>query len=156
MKIFKVRGVGAALLLVACGSSRLPRPVAFDPAVTVRFAGAPAIRTEVARTQDQRRRGLMQRTSVPEGTGMLFLFPHRVTVGFWMKGTLVPLSIAYVDGATVVSTAEMTPCGSGHCPDYDPAGPYTMAVEAPAGFFPSHGVHAGTTVTVDGATAAPT
>ena len=148
----------AALLLAACANgTALPKDPegGFDPAVTVTFAGAPPLAVEVARRPDQRARGLMQRTAVPEGTGMVFLFPRRVTVGFWMKGTLVPLSIAYVDGDRVVSIAEMTPCTKDPCRDYPPDGPYTMAVEARAGFFPGHGVHAGTTVTLTGGTQPP-
>jgi uncharacterized membrane protein (UPF0127 family) len=151
-------GLAATLAISGCaGHAPLPATPAggFDPAVTVTFEGAPPIRAEVARRPDQRARGLMQRTAVPDGTGMAFLFPHRVSVGFWMKGTLVPLSIAYVDGDRVVSTAEMVPCRRDPCRDYPPAGEYTMAVEAPAGFFPGHHVVAGTPVTVTGATRPP-
>jgi uncharacterized membrane protein (UPF0127 family) len=97
----------------------------------------------------------MQRTSLPEDTGMIFLFPDRTNVGFWMKGTLIPLSIAYVDRGTVVSVAEMTPCKVADCPTYEPGGMYTAAVEAPAGFFPDHGVTAGTRMTVTGPTTPP-
>ena len=128
----------------------------FDPPVTVRVEGAPPLRAEVARRPDQRSRGLMQRRTLAEGTGMVFLFPSRARGGFYMLGTLVPLSIAYVDGDRVVSTAEMAPCPDQTCPTYPPDGPYTMAVEAPAGFFPDHGVKAGTRVTIDGATEEPT
>lgn len=127
----------------------------FDPAVTVTFEGAPPLRAEVARTREQRARGLMQRRELPDGTGMIFLFKGRTTVGFWMKGTLIPLSIAYVDGDRVVSTAEMSPCTSDPCPDYPAAAPYTVAVEAPSGFFPSHGVGPGTRMTLAGPTAPP-
>jgi uncharacterized membrane protein (UPF0127 family) len=156
----RLRSALACLALVACshgGGSTLPaRPAGgFDPAVTVTFAGAPPLAAEVARRADQRARGLMQRTSLPDGTGMIFLFPGRVTVGFWMKGTLIPLSIAYVDGDRVVSTVEMVPCTADPCPSYPPKGPYTAAVEAPAGFFPGHGVVAGTRMTVTGPTGTP-
>jgi hypothetical protein len=157
------RALPLLLLAAACarggGSepSGLPAPPAggFDPPVTVTFEGAPPIRAEVARTTEQRARGLMQRTEVPEGTGMVFLFAEPSRGGFWMKGTLVPLSIAYVNGDRVVSTAEMTPCRADPCPTYDPTGPYTMAVEAPGGFFPKHGVGPGTRVRVDGPTTPP-
>ena len=157
----RLRSLAAALLLAACSSgsptSDLPDSPAggFDPVVTVTFEGAPPIRAEVARRSDQRQRGLMQRRELPEGTGMLFLFPQRSSGGFWMKGTLIPLSIAYVDGDRVVSTTEMTPCTADPCPTYAPAAPYTAAVEAPAGFFPKHDVRAGTRMTVSGATNAP-
>jgi uncharacterized membrane protein (UPF0127 family) len=155
----RLRAVLAALALVACAGESPDLPAAptggFDAPVTVTFAGAPPIKAEVARTREQRARGLMQRTSLAEGEGMVFLFAGPVNTGFWMKGTLIPLSIAYVDRDRVVSTHEMAPCTEDPCPTYEPAGPYTLAVEAPGGFFPDHGVKAGTKVTLVGATAAP-
>lgn len=125
--------------------------------MTVTFDGAPALSVEVASTPAQREVGLMHRAVLPAGTGMLFVFPGPTTGGFWMKNTLVPLSIAYVDGDRVVSTAEMTPCppAAPDCPTYPAAGPYTAAVEAAAGFFPSHGVGPGTRMRVAGPTPAP-
>src|SRR5919108_117024 len=91
-----------------------------------------------------RARGLMGRAAVPPGSGMVFLYPGDVREAFWMKDTLVPLSIAFVaaDGR-VVSVAEMTPCRADPCPTYEPAGPYRYAVELAAGAFPAAGVAAG-------------
>ena len=82
----------------------------------------------------------MGRTEVPQGTGMVFLYPADVAGAFWMKNTLVPLSIAFVaaDGR-VVSVAEMTPCKADPCPSYAPAGPYRYAVELAAGAFGAAG-----------------
>ena len=125
--------------------------------VRVSFNGAPTLAVEVASTPEQRALGLMHRAEVPVGTGMLFLFPGATTGGFWMKNTLVPLSIAYVNGDRVVSTAEMAPCppAATQCPTYEAAGPYTSAVEARAGFFPSHGVRPGTRLFVSGTIPTP-
>jgi uncharacterized membrane protein (UPF0127 family) len=102
------------------------------------------VRLEVAADPAARARGLMGRERVPPGTGMVFLYPADVREAFWMKDTLVPLSIAFVaaDGR-VVSVAEMTPCRSDPCPTYPPAGPYRYAVELGAGAFPSAGVGPG-------------
>ncbi|HVE98584.1 MAG TPA: DUF192 domain-containing protein [Mycobacteriales bacterium] len=133
-----------------------PPPVGgFDPPVEVRFDGAPPLTVEVARRPDQRARGLMQRPALGERSGMLFLFPERGAGGFYMLGTLIPLSIAYVDGDRVVSTAEMTPCPGQDCPTYAPAASYTIAVEAVAGFFPRWDVRAGTRMRIVGSTRAP-
>ncbi len=136
---------------------RLPAPPSggFDPAVQIIIDGAPTLIAEVARRPDQRARGLMQRTSLAADAGMVFLFPDRAEGGFYMLGTLIPLSIAYVDGDRVVSTVEMVPCPGQQCPTYPPGGPYTMAVEAVAGFFPRYGVKAGTKIRVVGETAPP-
>jgi uncharacterized protein len=105
------------------------------------------VRLEIAADPAARARGLMGRREVPEGTGMVFLYPEDVAEAFWMKNTLVPLSIAFVaaDGR-VVSVAEMTPCEADPCPSYAPAGPYRYAVELGAGAFPAAGVGKGANV----------
>jgi uncharacterized membrane protein (UPF0127 family) len=120
------------------------------PAGTVAYrllpaGGAPqTVRLEVAADPAARARGLMGRSEVPPGRGMVFLYPEDVRESFWMKDTLVPLSIAFVaaDGQ-VVSVAEMTPCRADPCPTYAPAGPYRYAVELRAGAFPAAGIGAG-------------
>lgn len=116
-----------------------PGPEPGAPTVTyqLRGDGEPvSVQVEVAATPEQRRQGLSNRRSVPEGTGMVFLFPEDDTGGFWMRETLVPLSIAYVaaDGR-VVSVHEMTPCTADPCPVYEPAGPYRYVLELPAGAY---------------------
>jgi uncharacterized protein len=105
------------------------------------------VRLEVAADPATRARGLMEREEVPPGTGMVFLYPEDVAEAFWMKNTLVPLSIAFVaaDGR-VVSVHEMTPCKADPCPSYAPAGPYRYAVELAAGSFPGAGVGPGSRV----------
>jgi uncharacterized protein len=102
------------------------------------------VRLEVAADPATRARGLMGRERVPPGSGMVFLYPGDVREAFWMKDTLVPLSIAFVaaDGR-VVSVAEMAPCTADPCPTYAPAGSYRYAVELAAGAFPAAGVGAG-------------
>jgi uncharacterized protein len=102
------------------------------------------VRLEVAADPATRARGLMEREQVPKGTGMVFLYPADVAGAYWMKNTLVPLSIAFVaaDGR-VVSVAEMTPCKADPCPSYAPAGPYRYAVELAAGSFGDAGVGTG-------------
>jgi uncharacterized protein len=121
------------------------------PSVTYRLEppGRPAltVRLEVAADPAARARGLMGRRRVPLGTGMVFLYPTDVTEAYWMKDTLVPLSIAFVaaDGR-VVSVAEMAPCPADPCPSYAPAGPYRYAVELAAGAFAAAGVGPGARV----------
>lgn len=105
------------------------------------------VRLEVAADPASRARGLMGRGKLPQGTGMVFLYPADVTEAYWMKDTLVPLSIAFVaaDGR-VVSVAEMTPCAADPCPSWAPAGPYRYAVELPGGAFGAAGVGKGAKV----------
>lgn len=138
-------------------------PVLADPTATTAAPGTAAgtvdyrlepadgdpvtVRLEVAADPASRARGLMEREQVPPGTGMVFLYPDDVAEAFWMKNTLVPLSIAFVaaDGR-VVSVAEMTPCKADPCPSYAPAGPYRYAVELAAGSFGAAGVGPGARV----------
>jgi uncharacterized protein len=111
----------------------------------LRGAGQPVtVRLEVAPDPPSRTRGLSGRTSVPPGTGMVFLYPQDTTGGFWMKDTLVPLSIAFVaSSGKVVSISEMVPCTADPCQVYDPGAPYRYAVELPAGGFAAAGVGPG-------------
>ena len=144
-----------ALALVSAGRDRAAAPPMGDPApggpagtATYRLlpdgGRAQTVRLEVAADPAARARGLMGRERVRPGSGMVFLYPGDVREAFWMKDTLVPLSIAFVaaDGR-VVSVAEMAPCRADPCPTYEPAGPYRYAVELAAGAFPAAGVGAG-------------
>ncbi|HEX9343274.1 MAG TPA: DUF192 domain-containing protein [Actinomycetota bacterium] len=121
-------------------------------------SGRPAVgvSVEVAATPAARERGLMGRTSVPAGTGMVFLMPSDTTVRFWMKDTLVPLSIAFVaaDGH-VVEVDEMPPCHANPCPTYGPNRPYRSAIELAAGGFSRAGIHPGDLVVPEDPTSLP-
>jgi uncharacterized membrane protein (UPF0127 family) len=89
----------------------------------------------LADTLERRQRGLMTVTDPELGgyDGMLFRFDAPSDVGFWMRNTPQPLSIAYVgDGGELVSTTDMTPCeDSPDCPSYPAAGPFRWAIEVP-------------------------
>lgn len=61
---------------------------------------------EVASTIAQIEQGLMYRTSVPEGTGMLFLFPAPQDIDFWMKNTLVPLDMLFINEHGIIINIE--------------------------------------------------
>lgn len=116
-----------------------------EVAVTVEAPGADGATRDycllLAETQEQRQRGLMDVTDPQLGgyDGMLFRFESEVEVGFWMKDTPMPLTVAYIgaDGG-LVSTADMEPClgeaaAASNCPSYPPDGPYLRAVEVPQG-----------------------
>jgi uncharacterized membrane protein (UPF0127 family) len=59
--------------------------------------GTRLARVEVVSDDRLRQRGLMYRESLPKDEGMLFLFPTKRSLSFWMRNTLIPLSIAYID-----------------------------------------------------------
>jgi uncharacterized protein len=117
--------------------------------VTLRGAGGSArVDARVAATSEQLRRGLMHVPELPTGTGMLFLFDGERTGAFWMKDTLVPLDIAFVDvDRTIAAIRTMTPCTADPCPTYDPEVAYATALEVPSGFFADAGIEVGDRLT---------
>lgn len=104
----------------------------------------------VADDAELRSVGLMNRADLPDDAGMLFVFEGPVSGGFWMKNTLLPLTIAFVgqDG-TVQQLIDMDPCTADPCPRYEPERPYRYAVEANRGFFATHDISPGWTLEVD-------
>lgn len=65
---------------------------------------------EIARTQEERNFGFMERKKIPDGTGMLFIFEFDQKLSFWMKNTPHPLSIAYIDSNGIIREIyDMTP-----------------------------------------------
>lgn len=121
----------------------LVRPDGSQVAVDVRVAATPAARS----------RGLQGVTALPSGAGMLFTFPEAAAHGgFWMRGTLVPLDIAFVAAGEVIAVATMRPCPADPCPITRPDGPYDAALEVPAGWLAEAGVGPGARLRVlDGA-----
>lgn len=116
--------------------------VALGAAVSAQAAGGPAqaalrldgslFRPELATTPSERAFGLMKRRKAPRD-GMLFVFPRDTTGAFWMKNTLVPLTIAFFDlNGKRVRKLSMTPCRRDPCPLYEPGRRYRFALELPA------------------------
>lgn len=71
------------------------------------FGGKHPVDVEVAWTRDQRTRGLMWRTALPEGKGMLFIFSKDSWLSFWMKNTLIPLDMIFIrSDMTIVGIVE--------------------------------------------------
>ncbi|MGI8709343.1 MAG: DUF192 domain-containing protein [Actinomycetota bacterium] len=99
---------------------------------------------EVAETDEDRAQGLMGRTSLPDDHGMVFIFFEEHLGGFWMKNTLIPLSIAFFgqDGE-ILEILDMKPCKKDPCPTYDPGVPYWGALEVNRGAFGAWGVSVG-------------
>lgn len=107
---------------------------------------------EVADSPDERAIGLMGRTDLAAGTGMAFLFDRPEAVRFWMKDTLIPLSIAFWDASgTIVAILEMVPCAADPCPTYGPDVPVVGALEVEAGALSAAGVAVGDLVVLVGA-----
>lgn len=102
------------------------------------------ILAEIADEPEAQSRGLMYRTELPAGEGMLFVFPDEAPRGFWMKNTLIPLDILFFDASGAwVSGTTMTPCEEDPCPGYPSNGGAKYALEIPAGFITEQGVGVG-------------
>ena len=104
-------------------------------------AGMHRIEAEVASNSGDRATGLMHRPSMPAQRGMLFVFPEAGVQCFWMKNTLIPLSIAFLDDAgRIVQIADMQPQSlDNHCS----VKPVRFALEMNAGWFKSRGLTTG-------------
>jgi uncharacterized protein len=104
------------------------------------------VEVEVADTDAERQTGLMGRTVLPEDAGMLFVFEGEQALSFWMKDTLIPLSIAYIDTeGRIVDIQEMQPLDD-VLPHYVSAEPAQYALEVNQGFFEERGVTVGDSV----------
>jgi uncharacterized membrane protein (UPF0127 family) len=137
-----MRGLALALLVLcaACGGGDGGQPtVSIDTA-----GGEITVPVEVADTPAKRERGLMGRQSLASDAGMLFVFPKDSKDAFWMKDTLIPLSIAfYDDRGRILSLLDMEPCRSQPCPLYSPGAAYRGALEVNRGAFDRWGVRVG-------------
>ena len=139
----------AVLALVAASAFSAPRP--FERARVEIRTGERVVRldVELARTERQRALGLMHRTSLRARAGMLFLFARDSRVGFWMKNTRIPLSIAFIDRRGVIlRILDMAPCRRDSCPLYDPGVTYRSALEVNRGSFVRWRVRPGDVVRV--------
>jgi len=99
------------------------------------------LEVELAQTDQQQQRGLMERTELGKNRGMLFVFDQEQPLSFWMKNTLIPLSIAYIDeSGTIVDIQDMQPLDETSHPS---AGPAKYALEVNQGFFRENGINVG-------------
>lgn len=104
---------------------------------------------EIAQTDQARAAGLMNRESLAEDAGMIFVYFAPTRSGFWMKDTLIPLSIAFIDEEqTITQIIDMDPCTKDPCPTYTPDEEYTAALEVNMGAFEEWGIDVGDTVTI--------
>ena len=83
----------------------------------------------VANTPDEQARGLMFVKHLPKHDGMLFVWDHYVMEPFWMKNTLIPLTILFIKDGKVIKQMNMRPCHAIVCPLYNPNAEYNMALE---------------------------
>jgi uncharacterized membrane protein (UPF0127 family) len=120
---------------------------AADPALrTARIKVGPhPLRVEVVATDAERARGLMHREKLAQDDGMLFIFDEPAYHAMWMKDTLIPLSVAFVDArGMILSIHDMEPRT---LDSHISAGPSIYAIETNQGWFARRKVKVGDTVT---------
>src|SRR5213594_4620550 len=134
-----MRAAAAAALALAGCRDRGPVAVIRGP------GGAVEVSLEVAATRVEQERGLMYRTSLAEGRGMLFVFDADGNHSFWMKNTLIPLDLLFIarDGTVVGIHANATPLSMANIQVGKPS---RYVLEVPGGWAARHGIAAGAQV----------
>jgi len=131
-----------ALACVAPAAGQGPQP----PLPTTRLsAGIHLITAEVAATDPGRMRGLMFRESLAPNHGMLFVFDQKAIHCMWMRNTLIPLSVAFIDDeGAIVNIEDMAPrTETSHCARR----PVRFALEMEKGWFAKRGIGPGAKLT---------
>ena len=135
-----LRVLAASVLLAAVSASADTRLK-----TTTLKVGAHALNVEVVRTDEERARGLMFREKLERESGMLFIFDEPAYHSMWMKNTLIPLSVAFVDAqGTILNILDMEPQT---LDSHMSAGPSIYAIETNKGWFAGKRIKAGDKVT---------
>ena len=140
----QIRAAFAALVLAAsCAGS--PGPVARISSA----GGTVEVALEVADTPERQQRGLMYRSTLADGHGMLFVFDQDDDHNFWMKNTLIPLDMLFIaaDGRVVGVRAEATPLSTA---SIGVGTPSRFVLEVPGGWAARHRIAAGARVEFHG------
>jgi uncharacterized membrane protein (UPF0127 family) len=142
-------------LFSACGGTAhapTPTPISSDPPGLTRITfvnkdGSEVdLLVEVADEPAERSLGLMQRETLPEDQGMLFVFEQEGQHTFYMRNTLIPLSIAFVEGeGAIIEIEDMQPQTEDL---HSAAEPHLYAIEANQGWFEKNGISAGSEVRI--------
>jgi uncharacterized membrane protein (UPF0127 family) len=133
-----------ALAWLTATTAAWPQGQPQDLPATTLHVGMHNIRAQLALTPEQRQTGLMFRQSMPTHEGMLFVFEQAATQCFWMRNTLIPLSVAFLaEDGTVVNLADMKPqSDESHCSSK----PVRYVLEMNQGWFAKRGVKPGTRI----------
>ena len=130
-----MRRVFLLLFLILLSCSSVPR-ITFDNTVSFNL--------ELAKTDEEKAKGLMFREYLPKRSGMLFIFEDTAPRSFWMKNTLIPLDMIFLDESmTVVEIKQkVPPCKADPCPSY-PSKPAKYVLEINAGIVEKNNINVG-------------
>ena len=128
----------AFALAFSCSAKKLPEK---NISIEKSDGTTASVTAEIADTYETRQRGFMERKSIPDGTGMLFVFEKDQILSFWMKNTPHPLSIAYIDSSMRIRDIfDMTPYSLA---DVSSTVSVRYALEVPQGWFSRAGIKVG-------------
>jgi len=112
--------------------------------------GDKKISVEVPETPAEMARGLMHREHLDENAGMLFIFATEAKHSFWMKNTLIPLDMIFIDSENkIVDILTAVPCKEEPCKSYIPKSEAKSVLEVNAGFAQKHNIEIGDEVKVN-------
>jgi uncharacterized protein len=137
--------IAVTLATAACiAHAKDAKPVEAKLPVITLVAGGQSIKAEVAAKEEHRQKGLMFRTQMGKSDGMLFVFPQLGYHAMWMRNTLIPLSVAYMDeSGKILSIHEMEPQND---TAHQSPGPARYALEMNTKWFSQHKVNVGDTI----------
>jgi hypothetical protein len=120
-------------------------PAAAASGPRVIFPDGFVVHVEIAADDELRAQGLMFRDRLESGTGMLFLFKEDGDNAFWMKNTLIPLDMIWLDASQRVVHVKynVPPCKVENCPSYPPGVPSRYVLEVAGGEAQRHGIKTG-------------
>ena len=128
-------------LFSVLASSSLAMASAYGSVDGLVVIGSDTVRVEIADEHAERVQGLKNRTSLPDGTGMLFVFQEAEEMSFWMVDTLIDLDIAFIDADFRIFRIATMKAGSSD--ETDSMGATMFALEVRAGWFAEKEVRAG-------------
>lgn len=106
----------------------------FFESIKLEIAGS-VFDMEVARTLKQRQQGLMYRQKLTDRAGMIFLYPYAGNNRIWMKNTLIPLTVIWLDdNAKIIDIKKLKPCRQQNCPVFGVDRPSKFIIELNAQF----------------------
>ena len=137
-RIIALAPILAVLAVAPVAAQTGPQPKLPTTPLTI---GIHVVQAELAVTPEQQATGMMFRTSMGPNEGMLFVSQEHGVRCFWMRNTLLPLSIAFIaDDGTIVNLADMTPRSEqSHCSER----PVRFALEMNQGWFAKRGIQPG-------------
>ena len=149
--IFKIRFSAFLFLLLSvfcfsCSSSSQKKLPSKQFSITCADGKNVLVNAEIADTYETRQHGFMERKSIHDGTGMIFVFDRDQILSFWMKNTPTPLSIAYIDyTGKIRNIFDMTPFSLSSVVSTVSV---RYALEVPQGWFERAGVKIGDVVSL--------